>query len=167
MTAIEDVGGAAAFSGVGLGGTGLSRSNLTAEATTMKSGEDVEKRQAWEARLERFRTSGQTVVRFCAQERVSANTFYYWARRVRSASTSIGNSRAKRAGRSQGSRQALPQQSAYGTRTDAGLVRFHLSAAVQVSVPADCLDAIRCLAESLQQAQRERSDAFQEILVKA
>jgi hypothetical protein len=49
--------------------------------------------------------------------------------------------------------------------SSAALVRFYCGAAVEVSVPADCLDAIRCLAESLRHARVERSDAFQEVVV--
>ena len=44
------------------------------------------KRRDWQARFERFRKSGLTVGRFCSAERVSVNTFYYWARRLESPS---------------------------------------------------------------------------------
>jgi hypothetical protein len=46
-------------------------------------------------------------------------------------------------------------------------VRFSWNAGVEVSVPADCLDAIRCLAECLQRARPECSDAFQEVVVRS
>jgi hypothetical protein len=36
---------------------------------------------------------------------------------------------------------------------------------MRVAVPADCLDAIRCLAECLGRAKEGRSDAFQEVVV--
>ena len=49
--------------------------------------------------------------------------------------------------------------------SSAALVRFYCRAAVEVSVPADCLDAIRCLAECLRHAEVESSDAFQEVVV--
>jgi hypothetical protein len=45
------------------------------------------------------------------------------------------------------------------------LVRFRWKTGVEALVPADCLDALRCLAECLQQARVERSDAFQEVVV--
>jgi hypothetical protein len=131
----------------------------------MRSRQDIQKRQAWEVRLGRFRASGLTVARFCAQEGVSANTFYYWARRVGSASTSVRPSLSKRAGTSERGRQSIQRLPTVGGNSHAGLVRFHLGAAVEVSVSADCLDAIRCLAECLQQAQVGRSDAFQELVV--
>lgn len=131
----------------------------------MASRQDVQKRRAWEVRFERFRASGLTVARFCQQERVSANTFYYWAKRVGSASarTSLsGSGNAPRRGR-----QCVKSSITAGGIASAALVRFSWNGAVEVSVPADCLDAIRCLAECLQHARVERSDAFQEVVVSA
>ena len=43
---------------------------------------DVRKRRQWEERFERHRSGGLTVADFCAKERVSVNTFYYWAKRI-------------------------------------------------------------------------------------
>ena len=128
----------------------------------MASRQDVQKRRVWEARLERFRTSGLTVARFCAQEGVSAHTFYYWARRVAAASTLGRTCSSQRAGSAEGSRPTRPAASGNG---QAAWVRFQLPAAVEVSVPADCLDAIRCLAECLTHGPAERSAAFQEVVV--
>ena len=81
--------GVAAFRGVVLGGTEVSRSILTSESRVMVSGQDAQKRRAWEVRFGRFRASGLTVARFCEQERVSTHTFYYWAKRVGSASVKL------------------------------------------------------------------------------
>jgi hypothetical protein len=53
-----------------------------------------------------------------------------------------------------------------GGITSAALVRFSWNAGVEVSVPADCLDAIRCLAECLQRTHTGRPDAFQEVVVR-
>jgi hypothetical protein len=129
----------------------------------MRSRQDVQKRRAWEVRLGRFRASGLTVARFCAQEGVSANTFYYWAKRIGLAS--IRRSASSTGDASQPGRQSVQRRATASGITHAALVRFHWNAAVEVSVPADCLDAIRCLAECLQQARVERSDAFQELVV--
>ena len=52
----------------------------------MASSGDLEKRQAWVARFARYRASGLSVARFCKEERLSANTFFYWAKRLRTAS---------------------------------------------------------------------------------
>ena len=42
---------------------------------------DRKKFSAWQQRLRRFTTSGLPVVRFCARERVSVATFWYWRRK--------------------------------------------------------------------------------------
>jgi hypothetical protein len=125
--------------------------------------QDVQKRRAWEVRFGRFRASGLTVSRFCEQERVSMHTFYYWAKRVRSTSVRTPEQGPSKA--SQRGRQFVKHAPTAGGISNAAVVRFHWNAAVEVSVPADCLDAIRCLAECLQHARVERSDAFQEVIV--
>ena len=125
--------------------------------------QDVEKRRAWEVRFGRFRASGLTVSRFCELERVSVHTFYYWVKRV--GSTSV-RTRAKRSGSaSQRGHQFVKRAPAADGSSNTPLVRFHWSTTVEVSVPADCLDVIRCLAECLQEAPRERSETFQELVV--
>ena len=128
----------------------------------MASRQDVQKRRAWKGRFERFRASGLTVRRFCEQERVSAYTFYYWARRVgpAPARTSSTSDRALRRGRRSAKRTPTAAPVA-----GVALVRFYCPAAMEVSVPADCLDAIRCLAECLPQARADRSETFQEVVV--
>lgn len=128
----------------------------------MASRQDVQKRQAWEMRLRQFRTSDLTVARFCQQEGVSAHTFYYWAKRV--GSSSVSESSAQTDGVSRRVRQSEKHATATGRESNVALVRFRWGASGEVSVPADCLEAIRCLAESLP-AQRERRDAFQEVVV--
>jgi hypothetical protein len=134
----------------------------------MASRQDVQKRQAWEVRFERFQTSGLTVARFCEQEGVSTHTFYYWARRVGSAAVRMSSSTsgsALRQDRLQ-DRQSVKRTPTAAGIANAALVRFCCSAAVvEVSVPADCLDTIRCLAECLQHDRVERSDVFQEVVV--
>jgi hypothetical protein len=42
---------------------------------------DQKNLSAWQQRLGRFTTSGLTVARFCARERVSVPTFWYWRRK--------------------------------------------------------------------------------------
>jgi hypothetical protein len=131
----------------------------------MVSRQDVEKRRAWEVQFERFRASGLTVARFCEQARVSVNTFYYWAKRVGSnsarPSTSAGGNPPRR------SRPSVKPVATTGRIASAALVRFSWNAAVEVSLPADCLSAIRCLAECLQHTRAERPDAFQELVVRS
>ena len=131
----------------------------------MVSRQDVEKRRAWEVRFERFRASGLTIARFCEQEHVSVHTFYYWAKRVGSNSARPSSSGPGKASRR--SRPSVKHAATAGRITNAALVRFSWNAGVEVSVPADCLDAIRCLAECLQHTQAERPDAFQELVVRS
>ena len=54
-----------------------------------------------------------------------------------------------------------------GRIANAALVRFSWNGGVEVSVPADCLSVIRCLAECLQHTRAERPDAFQELVVRS
>lgn len=131
----------------------------------MASRQDVQKRRAWEVRFGRFRASGLTVARFCEQERVSEHSFYYWAKRVRSASVRTSSSTPRSASRR--GRPSVKHTPTAAGISSAALVRFYCGAAVEVSVPADCLDAIRCLAECLQHARVECSDAFQEVVVRS
>ena len=121
---------------------------------------DVQKRRQWEQRLERHRTSGLTVGRFCAGEHLSVNTFYYWAKRLRTASARA----SLRADRTIPPRHASATTPA-GSNPREHVVCFRWKNGMEVRVPADCLEAIRCLAECLQETPRERSEAFQELVV--
>lgn len=123
---------------------------------------DVQKRRTWEARITRYRTSGLSVKRFCAQEGVSTHTFYYWTKRLKAAS-------GRRPLR--GNLASRPVRSLAPTTTDGNspkaVVRFRWNTGAEVWAPADCLDAIRCLAECLARAGGPRAEAFQEVVVKA
>ena len=122
----------------------------------MTSRQDVHKGRVWAERLGRYRASGLTVARFCARERVSVHTFYYWSKRVAAGSTAVSSSpRSEPAGHA---------HAAVGAGQPP-VVRFHFNAAVEISVPADCLDAIRCLAQCVQHSRAEGAGAFQEVLV--
>jgi hypothetical protein len=48
----------------------------------MPRGSSPIKVQQWTERLERFAQSGQTVVQFCQEERVSQPSFYQWKKRL-------------------------------------------------------------------------------------
>lgn len=43
--------------------------------------QDQRKLAEWLQRLQRFEKSGLTIARFCARERVSVPTFWYWRRK--------------------------------------------------------------------------------------
>ena len=38
--------------------------------------------ELWRSRLQRFRSSGMTVVQFCQREQISAPSFYQWRKRL-------------------------------------------------------------------------------------
>ena len=133
---------------------------------------DLGKRREWEERLGSFRASRLTVARFCANERVSANTFYYWSKRLgklgspaRSITTRSASRQPEAAGARQSARGAETASTASGE-----LVHFRLAAGVEVSVPAHCLEVIRCLAESVQRSgaaarSSAAGEAFHEVVL--
>ena len=164
MTTIPPLPVVAAFPGVVLMGTDVRpRISLTWESRFMVSSGDAQKRRAWEARFARYRASGLSVARFCGQERVSENTFYYWAKRLRTASAMA----SLRADRTIPPRHASVTTPA-GSNTREPVVCFRWKTGTEVRVPADCLEVIRCLAERLAEAGDGcRGEAFQEVVVKA
>jgi hypothetical protein len=113
---------------------------------------DQGKRREWVKRFERFRASGTTVAHFCGHERVNVKTFYYWSKRVGSAAAlerrhAVGEEfRQTPASNGAGTRHDVGGR-AYAKSAADGLVRFRFGG-VEVDVPADCLEVIRCLAES-------------------
>ncbi len=123
---------------------------------------DVLKRRAWETRFAKYRASGLTVARFCQQEQVSTHTFYYWAKRLKRVST---EATAWGEPRSLPRRRTAPPPSE--GKTQPAVVRFRWQGGAEVWVPAECREAIRCLAECLVQAGGQRAAAFQEVVVKA
>jgi hypothetical protein len=66
-------------------------------------------------------------------------------------------------GRALGGHGSQAESATSGARD--GEVRFRFDAAVKVSVPAECLDAIRCLVECIGRHRVERDAAFREIVV--
>jgi len=126
---------------------------------------DIRKRQAWEARLNRFRLSELTVAKFCDQERVSVHAFYYWSRRIRSLSAADTDKGAAADPSTGGGLREPHDVSAEDTSSPRGLVWFRWNGTVEVAVPADCLDTIRCLTKCLDEAQRECATAFQQVVV--
>jgi len=126
---------------------------------------DVQKRRQWEERFERYRAGRLTVARFCTKERVSVNTFYYWAKRLDLRSTGIRSAEQERAAKQ--NREPVRAAHVLAEAANAPLVHFRLGVAVEVWVPAHCLDVIRCLAQGLQRSSAEHSAAFQEVVVGA
>jgi len=124
---------------------------------------DIQRRREWEQRFARHRAGGLTVGRFCENERVSVNTFYYWAKRIGSRPSRTDQPDKASKGRPPRVRQAATSDLA--TAANVPMVRFRLSAAVEVSVPANCLEVIRCLADCVQHSPPARGEAFQQVVV--
>lgn len=142
----------------------------------MAQGVDERKRREWAERLERRRASGLTVARFCAREGVSANTFYYWSKRLGSAAAARrGNPAgevAERAAAAQADERRGGAERPRAMPAGWAVVRFHLGGGVTVEVPAEALDVIRCLAESVardgaQAARPELGGGFHELVLGA
>jgi transposase-like protein len=117
-----------------------------------------QKHQEWQERLARFQQCGLTVARFCQQEQIAPHVFYYWARRLRSGAAQAP---VMKQHRSRSAAEVLPPPA-----TAAAVVRFRLESGVEVSLPAHCLDAIRCLAESLGSRRTAALPAFQQVQVR-
>jgi len=126
----------------------------------MVSSGDMQKRRAWAARLARHRASGLSVKGFCKRERVSPNTFYYWAKRLRTASAPAWAVGAMRP------RHASATFTSDSSEREA-VVRFRWKSGTEVLVPAACIDVIHCLAKCLAEAGDHCGEAFQEVVVKA
>lgn len=125
--------------------------------------EVAQKRQEWEVRLLRFRASGMTVARFCELEGVPVHRFYYWSKRI--GSDSGTRSLPRPSSISKLRRKPVSDQTADSVASETAVVRFRWNERIEVSVPADCLGAIRCLAECFRDSARERANAFQEVVV--
>ena len=101
-------------------------------------------------RLKRHRMSGLTIPQFCQQEKVTASAFYYWNRKLRSRGQAPEAGSSSRARRS-GSSPVRSTKPSHGTRSEVESkprdqqVQFRWDTGLHVSLPADCLDAIRCL----------------------
>ena len=115
---------------------------------------DHEKRRAWVARLQRFRASGLTIAKFCANENVAIHTFHYWARRMRPSQSSATRSASS------------ATRAAKTTVAASARVHFRFGGGVEVSMPADCLEAIRCLVQCIQPSSPASPVAFQQVMLR-
>ncbi len=127
---------------------------------------DSIKRQLWEQRLQRFQSSGLTISRFCLREKVGVHPFHYWAKRLRA-----GNSTECRESQlpTENSRRAVAVGTANETnytQQDAAMVQFQFERRATVSIPAHCLEAIRCLVQSVQESLPNQDACFQEVIVR-
>ena len=112
------------------------------------------KRQAWVARLERFRASGLTIAKFCEEEQVSVQTYYYWVRRL--GASSLPDCAVLR-----DARRSPSEKVASDAR-----VHFQFGSGMEISMPADCLEAFRCLAQCMMISMSAPPVPFHQVLVR-
>lgn len=127
---------------------------------------DGRKYREWKERLGRFEASGLTVAGFCRHEGVGAHRFYYWAKRVRDGKAEGFRNGGRLASGGEGRSDLVPAAGKHPSamtgveRSACGdvlpslepRVDFRLGSELHVSVPAGCLEAIRCV---LQFASRD------------
>ena len=107
---------------------------------------DAQKRAEWHRRLERFEESGRTIAQFCLHENIPPHRFYYWARRLRSKSSRRQHSSLAESAKKDSRAQVHPQVDGDAWEgSSERMVRFHWNSKLQVAIPADCLDTIRCV----------------------
>ena len=126
---------------------------------------DGGKRAEWQKRLDDFEASGLTVAQFCRQVGVTPHTFYYWKKRVARSSEKrrdpAEGERVKKSGR-QVTATLMESQS------NGALVTFTWGSTLRISVPAHCIDAIRCVLECTGQSghgARNSRKTFQQVVL--
>jgi hypothetical protein len=125
----------------------------------------AQKRAEWQKRLEEYEASGLTIGQFCKRSDVSPHTFYYWRKRLRRSS---GKSRREAAlqpaGKTGGEVAATAKEVGYS----GPLVQLAWGSSLHISIPAHCVDAIRCVLECAGHAGHHPDDVartFQEVVL--
>jgi len=142
----------------------------------MSKANDTVKREAWRRRLERFEAGDLSIAQFCRDEGVGTHTFYYWSKQLGRTSGRKGgrNGRSRAGTRSPRSR---PKQCLASTTeskvvsTSEPVIHFTWDSRLSFSVPADCLDAIRCVLQYASHSRAGSADgpplvnAFRQLIV--
>ena len=132
---------------------------------------DPRKQSDWQKRLIKFRSSGQTVDRFCQLEKVTPSSFYYWSRHFRQAEQELSSVSPKRR-HPDSDTVHLPaakdsDPSTGSAEPTASMVYFAWNSNFQVSIPAHCLDAIRSVLEwtreRVEESPNESTNSFQQV----
>ena len=137
---------------------------------------DPRKQSDWRKRLARFRSSGKTVTQFCQHEQVTPSTFYYWSRRLRQ--EGLTAKARRRSPGDEADRQLEPvtktrKQPTIDSGPSTPMVQFSWNEDLQVSIPAHCLDAIRCVLEWSREGVTEmpkspgQDSVFHQVLIDA
>lgn len=120
---------------------------------------DSQKRAEWQKRLARFEASGLSVAQFCRNEKIATHAFYYWDKRLGERSNAgRGSAAVQRAGKPGGVQRLNWEGSP-------PMVHFTWGSKFQLSIPADCVEAIRCVLEHATQELDEPVGAFRQVVV--
>ncbi len=133
---------------------------------------DPRKQSDWRKRLKKFRSSGQTVDRFCQLEKVTPSSFYYWSRHFRQAEQELPSANPKRRRpNSDTAHQPATKDSDPSTGSaepTAPMVHFAWDSSLQVSIPAHCLEAIRSVLEwaheRVEESPKASVNSFQQVI---
>ena len=131
---------------------------------------DDQKRLLWATRLERFRAGGLSVARFCQRENIAVHSFYYWSRQLRPAGFEPSSApqhddelpSALQRTRSRSSRLRAPDAAPANISPQ---IHIRVGSHAQVSIPVDCLAALRCVVNCLRDVSIEPQEAFQHLFV--
>lgn len=142
----------------------------------MPKASDAVKREQWRSRLDRFEAGDRSIAQFCREEGVGTHTFYYWrkqlARKSRPSRTARTNSRSSLRGAVEAAAMETKATNPDPVSTGASVIHFTWDSRLSFSIPADCLDAIRCVLEYANQTQAASRDvgpgasAFRQVIVK-
>lgn len=121
----------------------------------MARGLDHGKLAEWQQRMATFRSSGLTAAAFCRQQGIAPAKFYYWARRVRSASIDAQPPRSEK-----------PRASSNADgRSDPPAIDVFIGSQVRVRLPASQPQLVAAIVSSITANSVDRlvPSAFQRI----
>ena len=110
----------------------------------MPHSSDPQKLGLWQVRFRRFSSSGLSVERFCAQERVSVASFYYWRKKIEPRSETRAERRQRQVLDEAVSARAGVFQPVTVVPAMSG-VWIHLPGGTQIEVRAEHPEAVRAV----------------------
>ena len=110
----------------------------------MRHSSDAQKLGVWQVRFHRFSNSGLPVERFCAQERVSVASFYYWRKKLEPRSEACAAGRRRQVlDRPESARAGVFQPVAVVPAMSG--VWIHLPGGTRIEVRAEHPEAVRAV----------------------
>lgn len=110
----------------------------------MSRSSDPQKLGVWRGRFQRFSSSGLPVGRFCARERVSVASFYYWRKKLGPGSVARAVGRGRRAPDQSSSERGGVFRPVTVVPATSG-VRIHLPGGTRIEVGTECSEAVRAV----------------------